>query len=222
VEQGVVGSGGRRHGLSSELTYALYQIVRSLPRFGFPVPGEIPVSGIYLFFERGEVISLHGEQIDRITRVGTHIRDGRLATRLKQHYGPVRKPGGNKNASAFRRHVGGALLTRVNPQNPNISGWIKQGGPRDMATEVLVSEWLRQQTTFCCIPVANAADRLELERGLISLLSQSPESRPSSSWLGLYAQSTVIRQGGLWNVTGMGKSPLTHIQLETILQLTSV
>ena len=192
------------------VTEKVYELIRTLPRFGFPVPiSSIPPSGIYLFFEQGEAFELGNTQFDRITRVGTHNADDRLPKRLKQHYGNLRSLGGNKNASAFRRHLGGALLCRSNPCDPRIDEWLRHGGKRPVDVEVLVSQTLREDFTFTCIPVATKDERRELEAGLIGLLSQRPIGMPTARWLGNHARAPEVRKSGLWNVHATRSTPLT-------------
>lgn len=199
------------------VTEKVYELIRSLPRFEFPVQaGSIPPSGIYVFFERDEEIELENIRCDRITRVGTHTADGRLPKRLQQHYGNIRSLGGNKNASAFRRHLGGALLCRSNPSDPRIDEWLRHGGKRPGDVEALVSQTLRENYTFTCIPVASKDERRALERGLIGLLSQHPVGLPSTKWLGNHARAPEVRKSGLWNVIATQGTPLTLSQFDRL------
>ena len=93
-----------------ELTATLYSLVHSLERFG-PMPGwsNVPAGGVYFFFERGETVTLDGQSVDRIVRVGTHRTDGGFNRRLRRHFS------GSRRSSAFRRHLGLALLARMGP-----------------------------------------------------------------------------------------------------------
>ena len=64
---------------------------------------NVPLNGIYLLYERGEL----GHGADRIVRVGTHTGKNQLVSRLKQHF--VHE---NKDRSIFRKNIGRAILNR--------------------------------------------------------------------------------------------------------------
>ena len=84
----------------------IHEAFLSLGRFKYPFDqSAIPLNGIYVFFEKGEVS--HGH--DRIVRVGTHKGDNLLRLRLKEHL--VNE---NKDRSIFRKNIGRALLNRKN------------------------------------------------------------------------------------------------------------
>jgi hypothetical protein len=68
----------------------------------------LPENGISFFYEIGEPDG-------RIVRVGTHRVDGRFRKRVRLHYG------GNKDASVFQMHVGGALMLRDWPNDPRLT-----------------------------------------------------------------------------------------------------
>ena len=202
------------------ITAQLYDLVNRLPRFGFPVPSaDVPSSGIYLFFEQDESLGLDENVFDRITRIGTHRANGRLPGRLRQHYGSTRSMGGNKNASAFRRHVGGAIIRRVDESDSRLEAWVAHGGARPIEIEEMVSQHLRDRFWFSCIPVDDVTERRELERGLIALLAQHPIAGPSTGWLGHASHSQVVRDTGLWNVAETTRCPLSRSQLRRLEQL---
>ncbi|MHB8132538.1 MAG: hypothetical protein ACYDEX_26585 [Mobilitalea sp.] len=116
----------------SILTKSLYTILQPLPRFNHETPKRnLPVNGIYIFFERSETIGT----IDRIVRVGTHKKDDRFRGRIRQHYGYVNSLKGNKNGSVFRNHLGGALMRKDNPSDPRLKDWLKQDGPTFLEVE---------------------------------------------------------------------------------------
>ena len=76
----------------------------SLQVFHFPFDvTRIPLNGIYVLFERGEVA--HGA--NRIVRVGTHTGDDQLRSCLRQHFLLE-----NKDRSIFRKNIGRAPLNR--------------------------------------------------------------------------------------------------------------
>lgn len=198
----------------------IYRVVAALPRHDHLTPRrELPTDGVYLFFERGETVSLDGATVDRIVRVGTHNRDGNFRQRIRQHYGHVSSFGGNKNGSVFRLHLGGALLRRRDHRDPRLPGWEKHMGPSYPDVEEEVSRVLRETFTFVCFAVPDAADRLSLESGLIALLAQHPLGSPSSGWLGHYAAAERIRRSGLWNTSQVDAMSLTPVQLGRIAGL---
>jgi hypothetical protein len=189
-------------------------------RWDYMVPKDrLPSSGIYLFFERGETVRIDGEIHDRIVRVGTHTKDGNFPVRIRQHYGNRGNLMGNKNASVFRKHLGGAIMRRDDPNDPRLAEWLKSMGRRYAEIEEQVSRTLRANFTFVCFPVETKEERLGLESGLISLLAQYPIGKPSETWLGRFAYSPVIRSTGLWNTNETGKRALDCYQLKQVLDL---
>src|SRR5205085_2901797 len=88
--------------------WANYQTVL---RFPFD-DSAIPLNGIYILFEQGEIA--HGG--NRIVRVGTHTGPNQLRSRLRQHF-PVE----NKDRSIFRKNIGRALLNRQH--DPFLQFW---------------------------------------------------------------------------------------------------
>jgi len=110
-------------------TEQVYGLLDLLPRNNYLTPmHNLPKNGIYLFFEQGEDIVRGDRLVNRIVRVGTHDKDGRFRNRIRQHYGSVISLKGNKNASVFRKHLGGALLRRDNPADHRLQEWLKPGG----------------------------------------------------------------------------------------------
>jgi len=186
-------------------------------RFNFMTERTVlPRSGIYLFFEKGETIMIDNRVFDRIVRVGTHLKDGNFPGRIRQHYGNKHSLRGNKNGSVFRKHLGGAIIRRENPDDPRLTGWLKQMGPSYEDIEEKVSRTLRNNFTYVCFPVTTKDERLSLEAALISLLAQHPLGKPSPTWLGLWADSPIIRSTGLWNTNETDKIPLNETQLSSI------
>lgn len=209
--------------VGEQLTELVYSLLSKFPRHDAQTPRQqLPENGIYFFFERGELVSLPSATMDRIVRVGTHTGDGNFRGRIRQHYGHVRSLSGNKNTSIFRTHVGGALLHRANPHDPRLPSWQKHMAPTFPEVEELVSRTLRQDFTFSCLRVNQAADRLHLERGLIALFAQHPLSAPSPEWLGHHAIHPSIRQSGLWNTQKVDAQPLTEDELVRLQHLIHV
>jgi len=92
---------------------ALHEWANSLPALRFPFnEAQIPLNGIYILFEQGEVA--HGA--NRIVRVGTHTGTGQLRSRIRQHFLVE-----NKDRSIFRKNIGRALLNRDN--DPFLPMW---------------------------------------------------------------------------------------------------
>jgi hypothetical protein len=191
------------------LTKELYSLVHRLPPFGYYTDGkDLPENGIYLFFERGEDVKLQDNSADRIVRVGTHKSDFRFRGRIRQHYGNRSSLKGNKNGSVFRKHLGGALLRRLNLNDYRLNDWLTQDGPTFIEVEEKVSQVLRENFTFVCFRVDTKEDRLNLERALIAQLAQYSLGLPSKNWLGLYADSEKIRKSGLWNTQHIDAAPM--------------
>ena len=83
----------------------LHKLFNSLSRFTFPFNDEkIPLNGIYVLFEKGQV----GHNLDRIVRIGTHMGDNQLRSRLNQHFLLE-----NKDRSIFRKNIGRAILNKI-------------------------------------------------------------------------------------------------------------
>jgi hypothetical protein len=78
---------------------------------------------------------------------------------------------------------------------------------------------LREEFTFSAIPVANAIEGLQLERGLIALLAQEPLGPSSMEWLGRHAISPKIRTSGLWNTQHLKAVPLDEAGLSRLVNL---
>lgn len=181
-----------------ELIEGVCSLIKLLPRFDHTTPHQqLPENGVYAFFELGEVAVWRGVTIDRVVRIGTHKKDRRFRKRMRQHYGNSRSLSGNKNGSVFRKHLGGALLRRVDPQDPRLRPWLKQNGPSFADIEESVSRILRGTFTFSCFRVDDQADRFSLESGLIALFARFPPGTPSPNWLGRYAASEKINGSGL-------------------------
>jgi hypothetical protein len=205
------------------LTDEVYALLEKLPRLNHETPSsQLPSNGIYVFFERGELIRRKNTVRYRIVRVGTHSGHNRFQNRIRQHYGRVRSLGGNKNTSVFRKHVGGALLRKSNPRDPRLQDWLEQDGPSFDEIEQKVSCALRKNFTFSCFSVDRQEERAVLERGLIALLAQRPLGTPSANWLGRFAASEEVRRSGLWNSQHVNGWRLTHDEFRRLSELVSL
>ena len=182
-----------------------------------------PQRGVYFFFEPGESRSLSGTG-SRIVRVGTHaIKNGSRSTlwqRLSQHRGNARGDGGNHRGSIFRLLVGVALARRGDCQLPSSWGVCNDPGKAaqrlrlasraavkdaEADLERRVSAYIGQMP-FLWLNVPDAPSpqsaRGRIERNAIALLSNArtpAADRPSTNWLGLYADRPRMRKSGLWN-----------------------
>ena len=197
----------------SEACADLHDFARDLARHRFPFEKrQIPGSGIYLLFERGET----GHGGERIVRVGTHTGADNLFSRLYEHFLTE-----NKDRSIFRKHIGRALLTR--DANPFLSSWNidltkrenrERYGPSvdlnyQSVIEAAVSEYVRDNFSFVAFDASIKEERLSLESKLISTLSLCDECHASASWLGHHSPHPKIRESGLWLVNHLYKIPAT-------------
>ena len=67
----------------SETCERLHEVIAAGQRLGFPfLTDGLPEDGVYIVFERGE----WGHRGERIVRVGTHTGQGRLRSRLVEHF----------------------------------------------------------------------------------------------------------------------------------------
>lgn len=207
----------------SDTCAQLHRILSGLPRFRFPFDEKrIPGNGLYVLYETGE--SGHG--FDRIVRVGTHTGDNQLRSRLCQHFLLE-----HKDRSIFRKNIGRALLNQDN--DPFIEQWeldltTRAAKDRHAATidfsrqsevEKRVTEYIQRAFSFIVIPVPDKAQRLTLESRLLSTVSLCRDCGPSKDWLGNGSPKERIRQGGLWNVNELFKTPLSEGDLEQLRAL---
>jgi len=185
------------------VTDVVHALAATLPRHRHPFSRrDIPANGVYLLFESGETVTTGDGLVERIVRVGTHTGEGRLGRRLAIHYS------GDRRRSVFRLHVGAALLARDDPAAPRLAEWTGAKQTPMPEVEEVVTGYLRERFTFCCIPVPDKDERLALEQAVIALLAQYPPGPPSDGWLGLHAPRPEIRRSGLWNTQHLAGVPL--------------
>lgn len=204
----------------SDVCSRFHGLVASAPRLSFPFdPKRIPKDGIYVLFEEGE----RGHGADRIVRVGTHTGAKQLPPRLRQHF--ILE---NKDRSIFRKNIGRALLRR--DHDPFIGQWeldlttraarARYAGTVDSAKQSLlekrVTEYMQASFTFIVLRVEEKDERLELESKLISTVSQCADCGPSPNWLGRHSPKQQIREGGMWNVNELYKTPLSVTDLGSV------
>ena len=182
-----------------------------------------PQRGVYFFFEPGESRSLSGTG-NRIVRVGTHaVVNGARSTlwqRVSQHRGNAKGDGGNHRGSIFRLLVGAALARRGDCPKPRSWGVCSDLGKAaqrlglascaavkeaEADLERRVSAYIaRMPFLWLNVPDAPSPQsaRGRVERNAIALLSHSltpAADRPSTNWLGLYADRPRVCKSGLWN-----------------------
>lgn len=198
----------------------LYELLAGLPVCTAETPSAaLPSDGIYFFFEEGERSEVAGTLVSRVVRVGTHKVDGRLPTRIRQHFGNKNSLGGHKNGSVFRKHVGGALLRKQDLADSRLEEWITQDGKSFPEVEEMVSRQLRSYFSFAWVPVPTKQERLSLESGLIALLAQHRAGSPSTGWLGHSAFDSAIATSGLWNTQHLKSAVLSDVQLAELRRL---
>ena len=198
----------------------LHRLVRRGALHTFPFDSaRLPLSGIYVLFERGQ--ECHDG--NRIVRVGTHTGDGQLRSRMLQHF--VNE---NKDRSIFRKNIGRALLNR--DRDPYLSEWehdrtsrkdrARFGEEADpakrQAVEAAVTMYLRECFSFVVFRVDDKSERLTLESKIISTVSRCELCRPSDGWLGLHSPKDRIRESGLWLVNELYKEPLSAADVERL------
>lgn len=201
----------------------IHHIFQNMKRYKFPfIEEELPKNGIYILFEKDE-LAHNGE---RIVRVGTHTGNGNLVKRLKEHFMKE-----NKDRSIFRKNIGKAILskkddsfleqwnwdltTKVNKEKySSLVDFEKQ-----KLTENEVSQYIKNNFSFAIFEVKSKTDRLNFESKLISTISLCENCKPSSQWLGQSSPIHKIKEGGLWLVQGLYKTPLDLDDFEEIKSL---
>ena len=183
---------------------------------------DLPLRGVYYFFEPGEFRSGRGDD-SRVVRVGTHaLRSGAQSTlwgRLSQHRGSLRRGGGNHRGSVFRLLVGSALANQSStalPDSWGVGSSVSEAAGRlgveraeikeaEADLESRVSGYIGQMP-FLWLNVDDASgpksDRDVIEGNSIALISgyRSPAAdSPSPRWLGNSSDRERIRRSGLWN-----------------------
>ena len=207
----------------SEICAELHQMISQLHRFYFPYDSsELPKNGIYILFEKGET----GHGTNRIVRVGTHTGEGKLPSRLKEHF--LKE---NKDRSIFRKNIGRAILNKTN--DPFLEQWemdLTSRANKDKnwhnvdhnkkkMVEKQVTNYIQNYFWFTVLPVDPKESRLKLESRLISTVSRCSECKPSTTWLGLYSPKAKIQESGLWLVNELYKDPFSRAEFEYFRKL---
>jgi len=193
--------------------------LEKLPFVKYPFDiSRLPLNGIYFFYEECEFWG-HGENIDRIVRIGTH-RNGNFGNRINEHFLisksdsqiSINKPK-YSDRSIFRKNIGRALLNRDKDKYLQIwdidftgkKNREKYGSYRDIKKEETIegeiSNIIRDNFRFRFVTIDIEADRMGrkgLESYLIGTVSRCELCRPSIKWLGNYSPEREIRASGLW------------------------
>lgn len=204
----------------------LHEWLNALPKSRFPFDdNRIPANGIYILFEKGE--SAHGTS--RIVRVGTHIGENQLLSRLNQHFAVP-----NKDRSIFRKNIGRSILYKRRDygflkfwnldftSRRSREKFYRAAAFRKQAlVEKAISSFLRENFSFVTFPVDERRVRLSLESKIISTVSLCGECSASPHWLGRYSPVEKIRKSGLWLVNELQKTPLTDLDMLRLRKLLS-
>jgi len=200
----------------SSVCNQLHGLFHDMQRFQFPFDQEkIPINGIYILFEKGEVAHTG----DRVVRVGTHTGNNQLRSRLKQHFLTE-----NKDRSIFRKNIGRAYLNKHN--DPFLEKWnwdLTSRMAKDqlghlvdvnkkIAVEKIITKYIQQNFSFVVFEVTDKKQRMDLETKIISTVSWCSDCKPSLRWFGLSSPKEKIQESGLWLVNGLYKTELTKIE----------
>ena len=200
--------------LDASTCYKLHKLFNSMPRFKWDTISKIGFnSGIYIVFEDGETFY----DMDRVVRVGTHRSDGRLLGRLKDHFYTE-----NNDGSIFRKNIGRAILNKN--KHPYLSVWTKSSSRNDSnfnsaiqeKIEKQVTQYMRNNFSFICIPVETNTERARLEMGIIATLNKATDFVASPNWRGQYSSEREIVQSGMWLKEGLDDIPLSDIEYARI------
>ena len=203
----------------------LHRLFNDMTRFYWNTIDNISFdNGIYIVFENGETY----HNMNRIVRVGTHNKDGRLRKRLKDHFVHA-----NKDGSIFRKNVGKAILNKE--RDPYIDIWHKNSSNKKIMLDIngydpmyqkqiesAVSEYMRGHFSFTCFPVPSMLERLRLEEGIIAEINSTNGLTASSTWLGNFSTEYLISQNGMWLKDGLKGRPLSDDEFSKILIYCSV
>ncbi len=169
----------------------LHKIFNRLERFDYNSLSDpeknkkIPKTGVYIFFEKGEEISIpNAEKLDRIVRIGTHYNEEGLQERLKNHF--------TTSNSVFRENVKEALVKRYG---------------NDITNE-FINNYMRENFSFVILELKEGGKekRCKWEYKLTQTISKAVflgDIIPSEKWLGKDAAFDEIVEGGLWQKEGI-------------------
>ncbi|GHV12155.1 hypothetical protein FACS189491_04620 [Spirochaetia bacterium] len=176
----------------------LHQLCASMKRYTYENRKEVPLNGVYVFFEEGE----HAHGGDRIVRIGSHKTQDRLPGRLSMHF----SQGIDMSGSSFRQDICRALLHKqYGPAG--VEKW--EAGEFDDVQETkiaaAVSDYIHGKMSFVIFEVTDSKARLGLEAKLIAAVSSCEDCKPSENWLGKNSPHAAIKESGLWQVDDVFK-----------------
>ena len=204
----------------SQICTELHELLKLGRRFTFQLGyNDIPLNGIYILFEKGEV----AHNGDRIVRIGTHIGDNQLRSRIYQHF-----ENENKNRSIFRKNIGRCLLNKQ--QDPYLTIWELDTTSRvekakfahlinkdfENNLEKEISQYIQDNFSFVTIQANTKQERLYFESKLIGTVSNCADCQPSANWLGLNSPIEKIKKYGLWQVQHLCANSLDMSELELL------
>lgn len=192
----------------------LYGALLALPRHKGACT-EVCSSGLYFFFESGQLVRCESQPFERVVRVGTHLYDGGMPDRIGNHFSS------NRHGSIFRKHLGNAIINSGSSSAALIHKWLTKGERPMPSVEGKVSEALLNDFTYVCVPVSEADDRKRLEKGLIGLLASFYREIQLGPWRGSLARTkkgAPRLQAGLWNVQHIKAAPLSNQDLQWLLE----
>lgn len=204
----------------SDLCAKLHRIIREGKRFDFCTGYQaIPLNGVYIMFEKGEL----AHDNDRIVRIGTHTGDKQLQSRIWPHF-----ENENKNRSIFRKNIGRCLLNKEH--SSYLETWELDSTSRkdkeknlplidkvfEADIEKQISAYAQANLSFCVLEIPYKEERLYFERRLIGTVSGCRECSASPGWLGNSSPKPQIRYSGLWQVQGLNSPPLSQEELAVV------
>ena len=180
---------------------------------------NIPMNGIYVMFEKGEL----GHGGDRIVRIGTHTGENQLPSRIFQHF-----ENENKNRSIFRKNIGRCILSSQN--DAYLSTWEldtttkeKKAAfaqlidkTKELEIEKQISRYIQENLSFCLLEVPTKDKRIYFESKLIGTVSGCSECLPSEKWFGKSSPVEKIVKNGLWQVMQLFSEPLSEEEIPFI------
>lgn len=167
------------------------------------------------FFEEGETYNGY----DRIVMVGSHRADNKMKQRLRDHYKP------NQEGSVFRKSIGKALFRYDQYKFEEmldlelLSGKLPHGikkYEKEKNIEQRIAQYINNKFSFVCIKVTDKKMRLRFEEGIVALLHNTEDFKPSNQWFGRYSPNEEIRSSGLWLREGLKYMPLTSLEVQKL------
>ncbi len=174
----------------------------------------LPARGWCFFYEKGEC--RQNLSVQRVVRVESHYEyddKNSIYNQILTHRGNIAgvySGGGNHRISVLRKHIGTAIMNKL---NRSCTTWENDKAntstrKKEHWLELLVSEETSSMEVLV-VPIEDSnPERIAkyIEQNAIALLSnfnKKPMDGPSSDWLGNYCSNTLVRGSGLWNSNGV-------------------